>query len=545
MSPEVSTDRGTTPWIILLVLLAALRVPSLAQPAGGDQSLYLYSGQRLAQGDVPYRDVFDQKPPGIMATYALLWRVWPHQSVVPAADLAATLLTAWLLVILGRRLCGPTAGFGGAAIFLLLGDPSIQRLGGLTIRAQCETFIALAVTASLVAVTSPRGRAWRFILGGVTLALAGWLKYNAIAYALPLVVAIAYWRPRSEFAGEPPTAGVANLVSFGAGAVGFSLLVLAYFAANGALTDLKLATIDYNLQYSRETYASSGPIAYFVTMPLTRARVDLLWFLGLLGAIPLVIRLRHNRAGVVVLAWLLAAFVSIVVNGARGLPQYFVQATPVLGLAAAMGLAMAWRSGRLGRAAVSIALLAGLWRVGTEPTTWWQPRLGGLPSVASNAAYDFRALTGRVDAREHLARFTRDEEGGKFPTVVVADLAAKVRASTRPEDPVLVFGFAGGGVLSQSGRVSATRFFWSRPVVVDFARDVPGYGPAGLLDELRRRPPAIVVLQKRDWRLREPDVPNSIEFFMAQPDLRAWLESGYVQDDDSAAFAVWRRKTGA
>ena len=166
MSPEFSTGRGTTPWLVLLILLAALRVPSLAQPAGGDQSLYLYSGQRLVQGDVPYRDVWDQKPPGIMAVYAVLWRAWPHQSVVPAADLAATILTAWLLVILGRRLCGPAAGFGGAAIFLLLGDPSIQRLGGLTIRAQCETFMALAITAALVAVTSSKPRTWRFVAGG-------------------------------------------------------------------------------------------------------------------------------------------------------------------------------------------------------------------------------------------------------------------------------------------------------------------------------------------------------------------------------------------
>jgi hypothetical protein len=278
-------------------------------------------------------------------------------------------------------------------------------------------------------------------------------------------------------------------------------------------------------------------------MPLARARVDLLWFLGLLGALVLVIRLRGDRAAAVVLAWLLATFMSIAVNGARDLPQYFVQATPVLGLAAAIGLGTAWKSWRLGPAVVALAVVAGLWRVGTEPTAWWQPRLGGLPSVASNAAYDFGALTGRVDAREHLARFTRDEEGGKFPTVVVADLAAKVRASTQPADPVLVFGFAGGGVLSQSGRMSASRFFWSRPVVVDFARDVPGYGPAGLLDELRRKPPAIVVLQKRDWRLREPEVPNSIEYFMANAELRAWLESGYAPDSDTPAFAVWRRKT--
>src|SRR5438105_1953036 len=87
-------------WLVLLVGLLALRVPSLVGPAGGDQGLYLYAGQRVAAGDVPYRDVWDQKPPGIMFLYAALLRVWPHESVVGAADLAAAVLVAALIVVI-------------------------------------------------------------------------------------------------------------------------------------------------------------------------------------------------------------------------------------------------------------------------------------------------------------------------------------------------------------------------------------------------------------------------------------------------------------
>jgi hypothetical protein len=164
-----------------------------------------------------------------------------------------------------------------------------------------------------------------------------------------------------------------------------------------------------------------------------------------------------------------------------------------------------------------------------------------VPSIASNLTIDAAALTGRLDARAHLVRFTRED--GKFPTVMVSDLAARIRSTTRPEDPVLVFGFAGGGVLSRSDRASASRFFWSRPVVVEFARGVPGYGPEGLLEDLRQRPPSVVVLQKHDWRLGEPNVPNSIEFFMANGDLRQWLEAGYRLEDDNPDFAVWRKQS--
>src|SRR6478672_2009999 len=96
--------------IVVLLLLLALRLPSLVQPAGGDQGLYAYAGQRIGAGDVMYRDVWDQKPPGIGVLYALIWRVWPHESMVPGADLAAAAAVAWLLVALGRRRYSPTIG---------------------------------------------------------------------------------------------------------------------------------------------------------------------------------------------------------------------------------------------------------------------------------------------------------------------------------------------------------------------------------------------------------------------------------------------------
>ena len=79
-----------------------------------------------------------------------------------------------------------------------------------------------------------------------------------------------------------------------------------------------------------------------------------------------------------------------------------------------------------------------------------------------------------------------------------------------------MFGFASGGVYVKSGRRSASRFFWSRPVVLEFERQRPGYGSAGLLADLERERPAVVALQKQDWGLAE-DVKNSMDFFMTTP----------------------------
>ncbi len=132
-------------WALALILLLALRVPSLAQPAGGDQFLYSYVAQRVLDGGVPYRDAFEQKTPGIFGVYAAMWDLWPHESVVAAADLVAAALVAWLLVVLGpphvRR---PGRCRRRGAVLCCWATPESSGRAASTFAAQCETFVALA-----------------------------------------------------------------------------------------------------------------------------------------------------------------------------------------------------------------------------------------------------------------------------------------------------------------------------------------------------------------------------------------------------------------
>jgi hypothetical protein len=518
-------------------------MPSLVQPAGGDQFLYSYVAERVLDGGVPYRDAFEQKPPGIFGVYAVMWGVWPHESVVAAADLVAAALVAWLLVGLGRRMFDGDAGFGAAALFLLLGNPGIQGLGGLNLRAQCETFIALAVTAAIAVAWTSWNRPGKLLLTGVLCGIAIWLKYNAVVYIVPAALASII-----SLGGASATARIKAMAWLGAGVLAVLASGLTYFYAFGALGDLWAGTIAYNLAYSSETYRGVGhAIGYVLTLPFHRGMVDGLWFLGGVGSLVLCLTMRRAaRPDIVALAWVGAAVLSIAINGSRGLPQYFVQAQPALALAAAAGLAVAWRSRRNGAgwriasAAVAGLLAAGLWRVGSERQPFWQPRLFGLPQSASSARFDLSYSRGTVDRATYLDRFKR-EGAGKFSPASVERLAVHVREVSREDEPIYVFGFASGGVYVKSGRRSASRFFWSRPVVLEFEQQRQGYGSAGLLADLERERPAVVALQKQDWGLAE-DVKNSMEFFMTTPPLRHWLEAGYVPDYEDALFSVWRRR---
>jgi hypothetical protein len=310
--------------------------------------------------------------------------------------------------------------------------------------------------------------------------------------------------------------------------------MLALFAAGGALGDLYAATITYNVHYSGQTYA--GPLAvvrYLLTFPIERASVDALWTVGGAGCLILLPLSWWKRERLVAPLWVAAACLSIAVNGSRGLPQYFVQANPALALAAGIGAVEAWRliKARTGRLAPAVGLATaaivaiGVWRVDQ------------FPKLVEQTIFDARYALGRLDRTAYLARYGDDR---KFSALSAVTLADTIRDRTRPTDTIYVFGFT-CAVYVHAERASASRFFWSRPVIAGFEAGRPGYGVPGLLDELQRRAPAVVALQRKDWA---PDVTDSAEFFMASPPLAGWLEANYVRADGPDAFDVWVRRAG-
>lgn len=522
-------------WAVL-GLLFALRLPSLVQPAAADQNLYAYIGLRILAGEAPYVDAWDQKPPGIHLLYAALWWLWPDERIVNAADLAAAVGVCWLLVVLGRRIATPWAGWLAAWIFALLANPSMHRLSGIFQRGQCETFIALAITGALVLATVQSRRRSAMLGAGLLLGVAIWLKYNAAVFALPVALAVWCWQPRQSGALGTTFRDLAWLA--GSTAV-LGALGLVWLASHGALPDLWLATFDYNVAYSSSGY--SGPGAFFwylLTMPLRQARHELLWLLGLGGVLFAVVVPTARRVALIGAAWIAAAVVAIAING-RDLPQYFVQATPALAFAGGSGLAAAWRSkGLLLRTVVLLLLVIGFWRVGTDRQVFGVARLAGLPGLLDNVRFDINHWRGHIDRRTYLERFGGQRAHDKFAALDVDDLAALVASNSAPGDRVMVFGFS-PGALVKADRMSASRFFWSLPVILEFAADHPGYGSRGLLEDLVESRPTLVVLQKGDW------TQDSQTFFMGTPHLTAWLRAHYEPLSDNHRYAVWRRTEAA
>ena len=524
---------------ILLALAGALlivRLPSLVQPMGPDQGLYAYVGERIRHGELAYRDAWDQKPPGIHYVYAALRTVTSRDVAVPAADLAAAAGVALLLWAIGSRLCGPLAGGLSALLFLLLSDPGLARYGGFRVRAQAETFIALAVAGAVALATSSRRPASRFplrVLGaGLLLGVAFSLKYNAGLFAVVVLAALAVGADEPGYIGGARFWRETLVVALGAAIVPVVLLIL--FWRGGALDDLYQATIVYNVQYAGETYASRWDIIrYAFVGPIRHAQADPLWFAGGAGCVYMLfvsvraLLQRRLVTGWIPVLWVGVACVSIAVNGSRDLPQYFLQAAPALGLAAGMAAAVALPKLPAAARWVVVLVLAGAtWRVGADP----------FPKLAANIWHDTQYAIGRIDRRTHLAKYgSRDVD--KYSALDNRDIGDFLASHTKADETVFVFGYSSGAYV-YSDRRSASRFFWSRPVIVGFNAGNPAYGVNGVRSDLERGAPAYVVLQERDW----PDTQNSAPFFHAQSPLDDWLRANYHRVDPFIdGFEGWER----
>ena len=505
-------------FLALACALLILRLPSLVQPMGADQGLYAYVGERILAGELPYRDAWDQKPPAIHFAYALMRALWHHDSVVPAVDFLSALAITAMLAALGRTLVGAATGYTAGLLFLFLSDPSFQRQAGVAVRAQCETFIAVLVTGAFLLLARERDVRPRVFAAGLLFGAAAAFKYNAAVYGIAALVALWLWRKLT----------LREALLLAAGSVVVPLALLLVFAVTGTLQDLYDATVTYNVQYSGETYQGSLHfLQYLLTFPIEHARNNGLWLLGGTGCAVLLAASVKQRERLFVPAWVAAACLVIAINGSRGLPQYFVQALPPLALATAWGGRLLSRRSEWTLAAWGALALAafGIWRVNE------------FSNYGPNIVHDAKYLVGRISRDEHLARYG-DPGRRKYSALAMAQLGAFIRDRTAPGNPIYVFGFSGGAYVSAERR-SASRFCWSRPVIVGFNAHKPGYGVAGLRTDLERERPAIVALQVRDWM---PDVQDSAEFFMSTPQLAEWLRANYDPVAGPAGYETWQRR---
>ena len=185
LPPPYSQQRANSGrWLALAIILVLLQaIPNISYPLGRDQATYCLIGRGLTHGQALYRDLWDNKPPGIFYIYALIVKIFgPAMWSAGLVDILWLLAISILLFSFTERMLGKT----GAALAVVVNSAMHVRAGYWD-AGQPETFLMLFVFAGYLLLAGNGRKQWlRSACAGALFAAAFWVKYNAIAF-LPIL----------------------------------------------------------------------------------------------------------------------------------------------------------------------------------------------------------------------------------------------------------------------------------------------------------------------------------------------------------------------
>jgi hypothetical protein len=485
-----SNRRAAT--LLLAVAAAALlaRIVTIAEPLGIDQSLWASAARGMAHGQRLYRDVWEQRPPGIYWTYLAAFRVFGWTpGAVAWLDLIAASGTTAMLYLLGRRLADRITGAAAAAIYAVLTHPAwMFGHGGFLERSVCETFTPWCVATAAYGAARFRDRqsaGWA-ALCGLCGGAAVVYKPNAALYLPALLLWLALYRRETSLA--PIVRGA--IAAIAASAI-VPLIALLWLWRLDLLHDAKVAVIDFNRFYVSQGFSVGAYALDFSKAVWLRIKTDPLWLGGAVGAAAALAELARTRrlppaAGLAVL-WGGAGALVIAVNGAWLFNSYFMQVSAPLALLAAWLLTGPGRESA-GHRVLAIAAAAGMALLLVSRD---------YPArVLEYARADLAALRGHVAERDYYEQYFGGYGNDRgYSARANAELADYVGQHTGPDDRIFLFGINGAGVYFLSDRLTAQRFLRVNDFVAMSFPD-PAFRLGAVVDELRARRPRYLIFER-------------------------------------------------
>jgi hypothetical protein len=462
---------------------------------GRDQGIYAMVGRAIAHGEMPYRDAWDFKPPGIFLVYALSRALFgASQRGIRVLEVLALAGMIGAMIRLARDAWGDARiGVVGGAIAALVHaqldfwhTAQPESFGGvLTIFA-----LVLGLRAPAAGARPARADLVRWAGAGALLGFAGLLKPPLAGGALPLALYHLARARRDASLGPSPLrrAGAwAPVVALAAGGAAPIVLTLSWFAARGALGDLHRVLLVFTPHYTALSWVGEtvmGMVYWGFTEWLQQyCSVATVGFLLLLALQPT----PRARPGVLVVGGVIAIHVAGVILQGKFFPYHYGATWPLTALLAGFGWVrlfdLAVRRGPAGAALFALAIVAvAFGRTATKDTP--------------------DSFLERCAKRLELALHRRHDVAGWDALASVADVnaganravAAFLREHVAPERAVFVWGFE-PVIYDLADRRPATRFLYDVPQRVEWAkrelREV-------MMRDLETTPPAAIVVERRD-----------------------------------------------
>lgn len=498
-----------------VVALAALQI--LVFSFGRDQGIYAVVGEGMLRGKVPYKDLWDFKPPGIFFVYAVAQALFGKSMLAPRlVEVLGLLLLVWCSGRLARTFFGTsTVGYvGGALASLIHAELDFWHTG------QPETFGGVLTFVALVLATSEVKRArryWYWLGVGVAFGCAALLKPPLGGGAL---VCAAYLFKREQQQTNA-RAAIATVLVVGAG-VGIPVLfTLAWFALRGGLGALYWTMHDFTPGYTALGWEGRrAPEMFYYALQEAFFKFSAVNTAGVIAAVAITPMHLREREGIFLVLGVIAMHVTGIAMQGKFFPYHYGATLPLIAFLAGLGLYKLWRrclaggpGGVLAFVAFVGACIAMRQAVGDLPQDFWERSALRMKYLLRIPPYD---------RREAL-----DVELATVADVSLAadrNVALELKARTRSDAPVFVWGFE-PVIYWLAGRAPASRFIYDVPQRTRWQR---ARARQDLMHDLAMHPPAAIVVQHNDvFPMVTGDTLDSHRALATFPELDRMLDTRY------------------
>ncbi|MES1174689.1 MAG: glycosyltransferase family 39 protein [Myxococcales bacterium] len=533
LTPRVSIrdPDAWLPWVAWAVI-AFCAIQILTFSFGRDQTIYALVGEGVLHGKMPYRDLWDFKPPGIFLVFALA------QGLFGRGMIAIRLLEVIGMVasVFGfMRLADtfferPRAGLiGGAVAALLQAELEFWHT------AQPEVFGGYLTLAAIVLATAPphqRRRGWVWLGTGVLFGLAFLFKPPLGGGAF---VCGAYLAKREQQRTGSTKHALFAMVAIGASAALPIVLCGLWFWARGAWPALHWTLAEFTPGYTAlgwKDRQAAGMLYYALEEAFFK--FSALAAAGVLSMAAISPIHSREREGTFLVLGILAIQIAGVAMQGKFFPYHYAASLQLIGFLAGLGLYKLWRrcmNGGFGGVLAWMSFVAIAISMRTASRD--------LPQD-----YSERAVM-RLEYAFRIAPYTSREAVDRdlswvadFNLAADRDVGLEVRSRTRSADTIFVWGFE-PSIYWFSERAPATRFIYDVPQRSEWQKD---YARRELMRDLNQSRPAMVIVQHNDVF---PSVTghlfDSHDELPGFPELKAFIDNRYEFVKRIEDFDIYQR----
>ena len=525
-------------WGIILVLFLHGAI-ILNYPPAKDNSMFLYMGQGILNGEVPYTDNFDMKPPGIYFIYAFIIMIFGNTiKGVYLFDLLWSLITILAVWKLAKYLFGRKVGLIACFFYGFLYFPC----GNLWFYGQAEAFSNLLIVLGmyLFFLAEDKNKKPYFFFSGLFLGAASLIKYPLIAGLICLLLFAIFKNDKVVKIKERITV----FFIFLSGLLILFVPVIFYFFLHDSLREMLYIVFIYTPKYAKSIKVLGagflGKTSYLVSEVFQFIAVFIapVAVFSLFGIFKIFRKdftgkekgnmffLKPNRK-IVLFGWYVLCFLNVVIQGKFFAYHWVPFLVPVSVIGALGRVYFLKKFNEYKKICIIILFCTYIF--------------SGVFFIRLSSFYgdNVKYLLGKISRKVYLDRFGIFAQKCDFSANSNEFLSHYIKKNTQRNDFIYLWG-AHPEIYVLSGRRSASKFLMSHQLYCSWA---PLQWRDDFLKELEEKSPRLFIVTRDDCFPQVSGVlKDSRQRLKDFKKIDSFLTDNYFLDKEIDMFSVYKRK---